>query len=580
MQTAEPPARQQPVKVSVVVPTHNTGGTVLTGLRSLLAQSMPRPDFEVIYVDDGSDDDTVALLENEIAEQGAGSTVRVVRAEHSGWPGRPRNIGTDLARGEFVHYVDDDDRLAPEALERLYARARETGADIVIGRTAGHGRQAPRALFEKPMTSCDLRTDTALLASMTVHKLFRRAFLREHRLRFPEGKVRLEDHMFTLRAFLLTDRVATVHDYTCYHWVRHTDGKHNVSYRTIEPGPYIDSIRRLLAILDAPDTCVPPGRHRNRLVAKWYGKKALDRISGKRLLDQPEDRRAEWVEAVGALASELPPEADTALPTRLRIVAALARHGDRALLEEQARFEAGVVHQPRVVSTRWREGQLTVRCSTSLIRRSGRGPGRRAVPLAFRRDGDRRVLRLPPRVAAVQAAAARADFSKAIRRSNVRGQLHHREGGTVLNLPTTWRVIEVPAGERARREGAVVRRLRSAGRRLARSVPRPLADTTAELCARLAARLPGARRGREDRCTLRFEAEFTVDPATADHGRPPAAGTWDLRFQLGCGGWRTSQPLPGHSIEVPEPAERTEEPASHQVRPPRQRQEPRVTART
>ncbi|WP_329812933.1 hypothetical protein, partial [Streptomyces sp. GSL17-113] len=76
---------------------------------------------------------------------------------------------------------------------------------------------------------------------------------------------------------------------------------------------------------------------------------------------------------VGALASELPPGADTALPTRLRIVAALARHGDRALLEEQARFEAGVAHQPRVVSTRWREGQLTVRCSTSLIRHSGRG---------------------------------------------------------------------------------------------------------------------------------------------------------------------------------------------------------------
>ncbi|UNZ17224.1 glycosyltransferase family 2 protein [Streptomyces sp. 891-h] len=580
MHTAEPPAHQEPLKVSIVVPTYNTGKTVLTGLRSFLAQTMPRSEFEVIYVDDESSDDTVALLEDEISRQGAEATARVIRAEHSGWPGRPRNTGTDLARGEFVHYVDDDDYLAPEALERLYARARETGADIVIGRMAGHGRRAPRALFEKPMTSCDLRTDPALLASMTVHKLFRRAFLREHRLRFPEGRVRLEDHMFTLRAFLLTDRVATVHDYTCYHWVRHTDGRHNVSYRTIEPGPYVESIRRVLAVLDAPDTCVPPGRHRNRLVAKWYGKKALDRIAGKRLLDQPAERRAEWIEAVGALAAELPPEADTSLPTRLRIVAALARHGDHALLEEQARFEAGIAHRPRVESAWWREdGRLTVRCSALLVR----GKGRKAAPLAFLRDGERRVLRLPPRVAAVQEAAARADFAKAVRRSNVRGQLRHREGGTVLNLPTTWRVVEVPVEEEHERRGA--------SRRL---WARALRERPAALFAKLAARLPGPGR-RPDRtpqdlCTLRFEAEFTVDPATADHGHGLEAGTWDVRFQVGCGGWRSSRPLPGHTIDVPEPtgeqsghSEPTGEHAGHaagQVPSPRRRQEAGTAART
>ncbi|MGI5348684.1 glycosyltransferase family 2 protein [Streptomyces sp. CA-250714] len=597
MHTAVPstPARQEPVKVSIVVPTYNTGETVLTGLRSFLAQTMPRSEFEIIYVDDESSDDTVALLEAEIAEQGAQATARVVRAEHSGWPGRPRNIGTDLARGEFVHYVDDDDRLAPEALERLYARARETGADIVIGRMAGHGRQAPRALFEKPMTSCDLRTDTTLLTSMTVHKLFRRAFLREHRLRFPEGRVRLEDHMFTLRAFLLTDRVATVHDYTCYHWVRHNDGKHNVSYRTIDPHPYVESIRRVLAVLDAPDTRVPPGRHRNRLVARWYGKKALDRIAGKRLLDQPEQRRAEWIDAVGALADELPPETDTALPTRLRIVAALARHGDRALLEEQARFEAGIVYRPRVESASWREGQLTVRCSTSLVRRGGgRGRGRGAVPLVFSRDGDRLLLRLPPRVAAVERAAARADFAKAVRRSNVRGQLRHREGGTVLNVPATWRVAEVPvavgSGSGPGGSGGPVGRLRSgcrkAARRASKAVSRVvpermaerLAETVTRRAARLAARLRGAGRRQEDVRTLRFEAEFTIDPATADHSGPLAPGTWDLYFQLGCGGWRTSQPLRGHAIDVPEAA--AGEPVPRQVRPPRQRRAPSSAART
>jgi len=523
---------QAPVKVSIVVPTYNTGGAVLTGLRSFLAQTMPRSDFEVIYVDDGSSDDTVATLESELAGQGAEPAMRLIRTANSGWPGRPRNIGIDAARGEFVYFVDDDDWLAPEALERTYARAQESGADIVIGRMAGHGRRAPRALFEKPVAAADLRSDVALLASMTVHKLFRRSFLQENGLRFAEGEVRLEDHMFTLRAYLLTGRVATVHDYTCYHWVRHPSDDLNISYGTIEPGPYIDSVRKVLAILDAPDTRVAPGRHRYRLAANWYGKKALARLSGQSLLDRPERRRAEWVDAVGALAAEMPPRADAALPTRLRVVAALARHGDRELLEEHAEFEAGVDHQPCVQSAEWNNGRLTVRCGTRLVRKSRSGG--LALPLAFSRAQDGRLLlRLAQSVAAVPGAVGAADFTKAAQRSNVRGLLRHRGGGTVLSVPLTHRVVEVPL----RGDTAAAERVA----RVARWMRLP---------ALLTSRLPGAGR-KPEMCALRFETEFTVDPSSADHGRPLAAGTWDLQLQLGCGGWRIARTLRGHSIEVP-----------------------------
>lgn len=526
--------RGSQVKVSIVVPTHNTGETVLTGLRSFLGQTMPDSDYEVLYVDDGSTDDTVAVLEAELARQGrAEPAVRILRIENSGWPGRPRNTGTDAARGEFVHYVDDDDWLAPEALERTYARAQETGADIVIGRMAGHGRNAPRVLFEKPVTAADLRKDTALLASMTVHKLFRRAFLREHGLRFPEGAMRLEDHMFTLRAFLLTGRVATVHDYTCYHWVRHPGEQHNISYATIDPGPYVDSIREVLALMDAPDTYVAPGRHRYRLAANWYGKKALARLTGNGFLQQPEQRRAEWVRAVGALAAEMPAKADAALPTRLRIVAALARHGDRALLEQFAKLDAGVDHRPRVDSSAWREGKLTVRCSTRLVHREGRHT--RAAPLVLAGEQGGYHLQLSPELTAVPGVAAAADVTRAVQRRNVRCQLVHREGGTVLNVSTDHSVTEAPVPGGSAGEGA--------GAKMARWLRIP---------ARSASRLPGPGRKSGGSRAPRFEAEFTVDPARADHGKPLAAGTWELQLQLGCGGWRTARTLSGLSIDVPE----------------------------
>ena len=531
-----------PFKVSLVVPTHNTGDTVLTGLRSFYAQTMPHTDFEVVYVDDGSTDDTVAVIEAEVERLGAGPPVRVLRIENSGWPGRPRNVGTDAARGEFVHYVDDDDWLAPEALERVYARAVETGADIVAGRMAGHGRRAPRAVFAKPIASWDIRSDPKrkMLGTMTVHKLFRRSFLEQHGLRFEEGEVRLEDHMFTLRAYLRTDRIATVHDYTCYHWVKHNGGgsggggKRNISYG-VPPRPYVQSVRTVLGILDDPEYGIEDDVQRHNLASRWYGNKALERLTGKLFLDQSEERRVEWFDAVSALASEQPPEADAALPPRLRIAAALARHGDRQLAEEHARFEAGLTHRPKVVATEWQDGSLTVRCSTRLVSK----PRKRAaaVPAVFEhsRAEDRYELKLAPGVEAVPGARAAADFTEPVRRSSVGAVLRHREGGTELDLDTTCRRVEVPL------------RKDLAGGGLAGRLP-----------SWLKSRIPAARRASRQ-CSLRYEVGFTVDPATADQGRPLAPGTWEVRLRLNVGGWRLVRVLPDLTVDVPEAGRATAE---------------------
>src|SRR5215212_8886473 len=93
--------------VSVVIPCYNQAHFLGEAIESVLAQS--HPNFEIIVVDDGSPDDT-----SEVAARYPG--VRLVRQENQGLSGA-RNAGLARSEGEYVVFLDSDDRLLPEALE-------------------------------------------------------------------------------------------------------------------------------------------------------------------------------------------------------------------------------------------------------------------------------------------------------------------------------------------------------------------------------------------------------------------------------------------------------------------------------
>jgi len=95
--------------VTAVMPTHDRARTFGATLRSLLAQH--DVDLEVVVVDDGSTDDTPAVL-SRVDDQ----RVRVVRREEAGGPSAARNAGIEAARAPWIAFCDDDDRWAPDKL--------------------------------------------------------------------------------------------------------------------------------------------------------------------------------------------------------------------------------------------------------------------------------------------------------------------------------------------------------------------------------------------------------------------------------------------------------------------------------
>ena len=102
--------------VSLIIPVYNAETTLEESLRSLSAQRFH--DFDVVFVDDGSTDHTPELLQAFAAESGI--TCRIIRQKNAG-VASARNTGLDAATGDYVGFVDADDRIEPEALEKQWA---------------------------------------------------------------------------------------------------------------------------------------------------------------------------------------------------------------------------------------------------------------------------------------------------------------------------------------------------------------------------------------------------------------------------------------------------------------------------
>jgi poly(ribitol-phosphate) beta-N-acetylglucosaminyltransferase len=358
-------------RVTVVVPTFNSGAHLASLISSLDRQSLPPGEFEVVFVDDGSSDGTERLVDR-IAE--VRPNVRAAHVPASGWPGKPRNVGLDLARGDFVFFVDDDDFLGTEALERMTDYGREHGSDVVIGREVRVGRGPVEAgLFMENRPQVDLSWGP-LWGLLTPHKMFRRQFLVDAGIRFPEGRRRLEDHAFLVLAYFAATTISVLADYSCYYWVHHKGRKHISG--GIDPDHYYPFLEEVLDLVEAHTQLGP---ERDRLLVRWYSTKVLVRVGASARWEP--DRREALLRVTSGLARTRFAGVDPYLPPVQRLLSHLLRVGRFGDLEALYKVLSGVSATPRVRRATWSEGELIVDVSLALLYADGR-------PVQFATDGD------------------------------------------------------------------------------------------------------------------------------------------------------------------------------------------------
>ena len=412
----------------MITAVFNPGAHIDQLIDSLLAQSLPRDEWEVVFVDDDSTDGSRQRLQAFAA--GRPNVTVLHNTPNSGWPGRPRNLGVDVARGTYVFFADHDDWLPADALERLVDFADEHGSDVVVPKETGHGHSWGWEAFASTKPRAEIGTDP-LWVPPTPHKLFRRSFLVEHGIRFPEGKVRLEDHLVITKAYFAADVVSTYSDHVCYHWVHRDDN--NASLQQVDPRSYF---RDLDGVLDVVAANTEPGELRDRLYRQWYVVNMLRRVGSATFVDSSAEHQQRLFDEVRRITlARFAPSMDDALASRDRARAHLVRVGRLDLLRLLAQHDVATTASVATTDLHWSGDVLMLTASAVLVDRSG-------SPVPLRRDRGR-VLRAVPGPVADELPPDTLDITDAVDHAKINIVLRDRTTRDVADVASQGQVTVV-----------------------------------------------------------------------------------------------------------------------------------------
>ena len=217
LKRAEQMTQQEFPLISVLVPVYNAEAFLPGCLDGILGQTYPR--LEVLCVEDSSTDNSLHILQKYARQD---RRVRVISCPPPGGVAQARNTLLSQASGEYIAFVDADDRIAPEYLARLYETARRTGADVVrclydfwniqTGEQIPCEKVCREFLRPAPDAAPVNRLQTALDDSQVWLKLIKRSLIQDHQLRFAP-RITPEDLAFEILLYQYAQKPVFISDH-------------------------------------------------------------------------------------------------------------------------------------------------------------------------------------------------------------------------------------------------------------------------------------------------------------------------------------------------------------------------------
>ncbi|AZU01591.1 hypothetical protein CXR29_13540 [Brevibacterium linens] len=233
--------------VTVIVPVYNCEKYIEESLRSVVAQTLDSNRIELIVVNDGSTDSSLTIL-SELDKEIDNMTLLSI--ENSGSAAFPRNTALDRATGRYVFFLDADDKLEPDTLERVVTVADQSESGVVLCKLGlygdgDRGTPVPTRAFKRSQFGVDF-IDSKAYTTLGPMKLFRRKILENNHIRFPLGYLIGEDQPFVLASYLNSPNVSILSD-KIYYWLR---ARNDGTNATSQKQNALDSLAKNLNVID------------------------------------------------------------------------------------------------------------------------------------------------------------------------------------------------------------------------------------------------------------------------------------------------------------------------------------------
>ena len=210
--------------VSIVIPVYNVAPYIGDSLRSVMRQTYQGA-MECLLIDDCGEDDSMVIVKRMIAEYTGNIRFEILYHDHNRGLSAARNTGTEHATGEYIYYLDSDDEITDDCIEKMMAVAiKDPTIEMVQGEYDVNGDGIPYPVIKKyqitpATTNSDARQCYYYHHQIIVNawnKLIKRSFLLKHNLSFKEG-ILFEDNLWLFYLMKYVSHVHFISDITYHH---------------------------------------------------------------------------------------------------------------------------------------------------------------------------------------------------------------------------------------------------------------------------------------------------------------------------------------------------------------------------
>ena len=238
------------IRISIIIPFYNVEQYIAQCLDSVYQQDIPEEEYEVICVDDCSPDNSIAIVE-EYAKHHA--NIVIVRNQYNRKLGGARNAGMEVAKGEYIWFVDSDDFIEENCFIKLLSIAENEDLDMLHFNYVDYPNDATpyrRPIDTDVMSGTDMWFNPAFVWAHDLvtawRKLYKRQFLIDNNIQFAEH-IMFEDNDYAIVAFANAQRVK--HIALCaYHYRNNPNSITRVRYTSEHIGYWLDLAHRLRAL--------------------------------------------------------------------------------------------------------------------------------------------------------------------------------------------------------------------------------------------------------------------------------------------------------------------------------------------